>query len=184
MKELTWQFLGSHRKPWRGVPSIPHYQRRQYQLHALPGMLPYPDCRRCMPAKINKKNCTQSNTWLHICLPKGRHSEGPHKIQGCCSQKCSSGGMGWVGHAGVGWDEVWSGRVVKIIDVTPTWARCRMMSIVAIWVFIKYYKGWGGVSHVGVGWELQGTGYQIWETNNGTAGYWISNTKILKYWKY
>ena len=49
--KLTWQFLGSHRKRWRGVPSSPRYHRRQYQLHALPGMLPYPDCRRCMPAK-------------------------------------------------------------------------------------------------------------------------------------
>ena len=28
------------------------------------------------------------------CLPKGRHSEGLHEIQGCCSQKCS--GVGWV----------------------------------------------------------------------------------------
>ena len=37
------------------------------------------------------------------CLPKGRLSEGSHEIQGCCSQKCSRGGGGWVCHTGVGW---------------------------------------------------------------------------------
>ena len=44
------------------------------------------------------------------CLPKGRLSEEPHEIQGCCSQKCSGGG---VGHARVGWvmDGVGQGRV-------------------------------------------------------------------------
>ena len=34
------------------------------------------------------------------CLPKGRHSEGPHEIHPISSQNCSRGG---VGHAGVGW---------------------------------------------------------------------------------
>ena len=55
------------------------------------------------------------------CLPKGRHSEGPHELQGCSSQKCSRGGVGWVmqewgrvggsctggvGHLGVRWGGV------------------------------------------------------------------------------
>ena len=54
-------------------------------------------------------------TALAYCLPKGRHSDGAHEFQGCSSQKCSRGGVGWVmlgwggscrggvGHAGVGW---------------------------------------------------------------------------------
>ena len=49
------------------------------------------------------------------CLPKGRHSDGAHDFQGCSSQKCSRGWVGWggscrdgvgwggVGHVGVGW---------------------------------------------------------------------------------
>ena len=41
------------------------------------------------------------------CLPKGRHSEGPHEIHPISSQNCSKGGVGscrgGVGHAGVGW---------------------------------------------------------------------------------
>ena len=35
----------------------------------------------------------------HFCLPKGRHSEGPHEIHPISSQNCSRGG---VCHAGVG----------------------------------------------------------------------------------
>ena len=53
--------------------------------------------------------------WTYFCLPKGRHSEGPHEIHPISSQKCSRGGVchvgvgcvmqGWGGvcHAGVGW---------------------------------------------------------------------------------
>ena len=41
------------------------------------------------------------------CLPKGRHSEGPHEIHPISSQNCSRGGVGscrgGVGDAGVGW---------------------------------------------------------------------------------
>ena len=37
------------------------------------------------------------------CLPKGRHSEPAHEIQGCSSQKFSRGG---VGHIGVEWGGV------------------------------------------------------------------------------
>ena len=48
------------------------------------------------------------------CLPKGRHSEGPHEIRPISSQNCSRGGVGscrgggvscrgGVGHVGVGW---------------------------------------------------------------------------------
>ena len=65
------------------------------------------------------------------CLPKGRHSEAAHEIQGCSSQKCSRGGVGWGGvvhvgvEGGVGWGGSCTGRV-----------------------------GWGGggVGHTGVGW--------------------------------
>ena len=53
----------------------------------------------------------------NYCLPKGRHSEGPHEIHPISSQNCSRGGVGWgwggegcvmqgcggVGHAGLGW---------------------------------------------------------------------------------
>ena len=74
---------------------------------------------------------------------------------------------GWVGHAGIEW--VIQGWHMSCRDETG-------------WVI----SGWGR-------WELQGTesrnatGYQIWQNNNGNAGYWISNTKILKvlsYWCY
>ena len=41
------------------------------------------------------------------CLPKGRHSDGAHEFQGCSSQKCSRGGVGWWWggscRGGVGW---------------------------------------------------------------------------------
>ena len=48
------------------------------------------------------------------CLPKGRHSEGPHEIHPISSQNCSRGGVGscmggvghvggWVGNTGVEW---------------------------------------------------------------------------------
>ena len=48
--------------------------------------------------KINQKV-------LFYCLPKGRHSEAGHEIQGCSSQKFYRGRVGWggVGHAGEGW---------------------------------------------------------------------------------
>ena len=41
----------------------------------------------------------------NFCLPKGRHSEGPHEIHPISSQNCSRGGVGW-GRAGVGWGGV------------------------------------------------------------------------------
>ena len=45
------------------------------------------------------------NPTSYYCLPKGRHSEAAHEIQGCSSQKCSRGGVGHVGveWGGVGW---------------------------------------------------------------------------------
>ena len=55
---------------------------------------------------------------INYCLPKGRHSEAAHEIQGCSSQKCSRGAVGWggscrgrvgwggVGHVEVGWGGV------------------------------------------------------------------------------
>ena len=53
-----------------------------------------------------------------------RHSDGAHDFQGCSSQKCSRGGVGWGGscRGGVGWGGVGVG-----------------------------WGGWGGVGHVGVG---------------------------------
>ena len=62
---------------------------------------------------------------INYCLPKGRHSEGPHEIHPISSQNCSRGGVGWggVGHARVGWGGVGHARV-----------------------------GWGGVGWVMQGW--------------------------------
>ena len=48
------------------------------------------------------------NSHPDYCLPKGRHSDGPHEFQGCSSQKCSRGEVG--GSCGVGWVMVgWGG---------------------------------------------------------------------------
>ena len=74
------------------------------------------------------------------CLPKGRHSEGPHEIHPISSQNCSRGGVGvgwgrvgWggVGHARVGWGRVGHARVGWGGWVMKGWGG---------WVM----KGWGG----------------------------------------
>ena len=79
------------------------------------------------------------------CLPKGRHSDGAHEFQGCSSQKCSRGGVGWgwggVGHVGVGWGGVG--------HVGMRWGgSCR--------------GGVGWVGHVGVGWGGSLRGWVGW----------------------
>ena len=60
-----------------------------------------------------------------ICLStEGRHSEAAHEKRLLCAQKCTRGGVGWVGHEGVGWGGVghegvgwggvgWGGWVMK-----------------------------------------------------------------------
>ena len=70
------------------------------------------------------------------CLPKGRLSEAAHEIQGCSSQKCSRGGVGWVGCVSCrgGWGMSCRGGVGHT------------------------GVGWGGVCHVGVGCVIQGWG--------------------------
>ena len=68
------------------------------------------DALSCLPQNIH-------------CLPRGRHSEAAHEKRLLCAQKCTRGGVGWVGHEGVGW----GGWVMK------GW-------------------GGVGVCHVGVGW--------------------------------
>ena len=69
---------------------------------------------------------------MFYCLLKGRHSDGPHEFQGCSSQKCSRGGVGWVmqGWGGVGHVGVWW--------VMQGWVGWDM-------------QGWGRVGHAGVG---------------------------------
>ena len=39
---------------------------------------------------------------ISFCLLKGRHSEAAHEKRLLCAQKCTRGGVGWVGHEGVG----------------------------------------------------------------------------------
>ena len=68
---------------------------------------------------------------MFCCLPKGRHSDGPHEFQGCSSQKCSR--VGWVGHAGVGW-------------VMQGWGGVGHAGVG--WII----QGWGRVGHARVGW--------------------------------
>ena len=68
---------------------------------------------------------------MFYCLPKGRHSDGPHEFQGCSSQKCSRGGVGGscrggVGHVGVGWGGSYRGGMG--------------------------HAGVGGMGYAGVGW--------------------------------
>ena len=52
-------------------------------------------CKAVDYSKVAVYKCKVLN-----CLPKGRHSEGPHEIHPISSQNCSRGG---VGHVGVGW---------------------------------------------------------------------------------
>ena len=90
----------------------------------------------------------------------------PKMFQGGWGRSCRGGvghvGVEWGGSYRVGWGRSW--WFMKTIDVTPTWARCRMMPIFVIWVFIKYYLGWGGSCRMGwmrwdgVGWIMQGWG--------------------------
>ena len=63
-----------------------------------------------------------------FCLPRGRHSEAAHEKRLLCAQKCTRGGVGWVGHEGVGW-------------VMKGWGGVG-------WVM----KGWGGSCRGGVEW--------------------------------
>ena len=90
-----------------------------------------------------------------------------HENQGCSSQKCSRGGVGWgglghvgvewggvggVGHTGVGLGGSYRGRV-GVAWGGGVGGSCRVG-----WVT----QGWGGscsgVGHVGVGWVMQGWG--------------------------
>ena len=72
-----------------------------------------PNFSSVYPICIYEKLCFSYETVSNFCLPKGRLSEAAHEIQGCSSQKCSRGGVGWGGwcmscrggvcHAGMGW---------------------------------------------------------------------------------
>ena len=101
---------------------------------------------------------------LFHCLPKGRHSDGPHEFQGCSSQKYSKGwggwvmqgGVGWViqgwggvGHAGVGWGGSCMGGVGH--EGMGVGGSCRVGWVMKGWVGCVM-QGWGGVGHAGVGW--------------------------------
>ena len=69
--------------------------------------------------------------WRFIyCLPKGRHSEAAHEKRLLCAQKCTWGGMGGVGHVGVGW-------------VMQGWGGVGHVGM-----------GWGGSCRGGVGWVM------------------------------
>ena len=62
---------------------------------------------------------TGNRTATPFCLPKGRLSEAAHEIQGCSSQKCSRGGVGWgVSHRG-GWGYVMQGWVGQAFNRKP-----------------------------------------------------------------
>ena len=115
---------------------------------------------------------------------KERHSDGPHEFQGCSSQKCSRGGVGWVmqgwggscrggvGHAGVvgwscrdgvgwvmqGWDGVHHAGVWWV-DHAGVGGSCRgrLMGLMQRLGGVGYAGGGVGVHHEGVvGWIMQG----------------------------
>ena len=89
-----------------------------------------------------------------FCLPKGRHSEGPHEIHLICAQNYSRGGVKWgrVCHAGVGWVmEGWGGVCHVGVGWGGSW-RDEVQYVMQGWV------GWSGVCHEGVGWG--GVGYK------------------------
>ena len=87
------------------------------------------------------------------CLPRGRHSKAAHEKSLLCAQKCTRGGVGYVGvgkggRVMQGWGGSCRGGVghVGVGKVMQGWGgscRCGVG-----WVM----QGWGGVGHVGVGW--------------------------------
>ena len=106
---------------------------------------------------------------------KGRLSEGPHEIQGCCSQKCSGDGVGWVMKStwwgGVGWVVIkstwWGGMGHEIhihsgvgheihtmvggVGWSGSWNPHLWWGGGGSW---NPHHGWGGVGYSGVsGWD-------------------------------
>ena len=73
--------------------------------------------------------------FIHNCLPKGRHSEAAHEIQGCSSKNVPGVGVGWGMSCKVGWGGV--------CHVGVGWG-----------VSCRGGVGLGWVGHVGVGWGM------------------------------